>query len=543
MSLDWIRKSAPVPGSQRISPAPASLIHQALSSGSGGDRILPLSLLVYALAAGFFSFAQRDYINADFVAYATIAHRYLAGSPAAISAAWSPLFSWLLMPWLALGVPDPLAGRLVLVLFGAAYIVAVSKFSARIWRTESRFTRGGMLAAAVLQATLWSTYLLDPDLIAAFFLFVYLTLTAGSVPARSVGAGVAAGFAFLSKAYLLPFVLVHLIATLAFRRTPLRAVAGALAGLLMVAGPWIGTLSRHYRSFTISSAGSSNHANLAPDVYGQDLLWKPGLVADYIVDPKLGPDWSPLQDGAHFQHQLALLLKNSVDFLSAMSGWLSFLVVSLFIYWRQGPPEGATQPALDQSRLLWLSATGLVYLGGYLLVQVQPRYLEPFLVPLCCVIGLSFLSCSAVSKLGSRVAIILIFPFALQDGFRLWQVAAVHPQSVALPHFRDLATKIQQMSAVSTPMACNRWHDGLYLAYAAGQVASYLGSPKAETLSKFDEQLNTCGALCYLRWTDRRHAGARVVKPDAFVPSKPWKKFSTFEDTPGAVVELYRKMP
>lgn len=92
-------------------------------------------------------------------------------------------------------------------------------------------------------------------------------------------------------------------------------------------------------------------------------------------------------------------------------------------------------------------------------------------------------------------------------------------------------------------MACNRWHDGLYLAYAADQVTSYLGSPKAKTLSQFQEQLNTCGVLCYLRWTDRRHADARAVKPNAFVPPKPWKKLSTFEDTPGAVVELYRKVP
>lgn len=271
------------------------------------------------------------------------------------------------MPLLALGISDRLAGRVILVLFGAAYVVAVNRFSATIWRTDARFIRGGISAAAVLQATLWSTYLLDPDLIAAFFLFVYLTLTAGSVPARSFGAGVAAGFAFLSKAYLLPFVVVHLIANLAFRRISLRAVACALAGLLMVTAPWIGTLSRHYLSFTISSAGSSNHANLAPGVYGKDLLWKPGLVADYIIDPKLGPDWSPLQDGTHFQHQLALLLKLSGFRLC--HGRLAFVCGCFTVYlfgaktarkWKPACPRSiaSTLVECDQTGLHWWIPAG-----------------------------------------------------------------------------------------------------------------------------------------------------------------------------------------
>lgn len=84
-------------------------------------------------------------------------------------------------------------------------------------------------------------------------------------------------------------------------------VVDHLAGLALIAGPWIGILTAKYGRLTYSTAGSPNHANMSPENYDRDPLWNPGLVPDFISDPRLIPDWSPFQDAEHLLHQLKLV--------------------------------------------------------------------------------------------------------------------------------------------------------------------------------------------------------------------------------------------
>ena len=68
---------------------------------------------------------QIGYFNADFVGYATIAHRLLERPADIRHGYWSPLYSWCMAPLIYVGMDDLTAGRLVLVAGGAIYLLAV----------------------------------------------------------------------------------------------------------------------------------------------------------------------------------------------------------------------------------------------------------------------------------------------------------------------------------------------------------------------------------------------------------------------------------
>jgi hypothetical protein len=75
-----------------------------------GSRAWPwwafVALTVYTALLVSLAFPLSKQINPDGVAYLRIAGYYLSGDLGkAVSGYWSPLYSWLLIPWLAAGVP------------------------------------------------------------------------------------------------------------------------------------------------------------------------------------------------------------------------------------------------------------------------------------------------------------------------------------------------------------------------------------------------------------------------------------------------------
>jgi len=116
-----------------------------------------------------------DQINPDGVAYLRIAGYYLSGDVAkALSGYWSPLYSWLLMPWLALGAPGLLATKLLAVLLALAWVVGMALLSR--WFLESAIARVLLILAAALSVLTWSMEVISPDLLLAVVLTHYFYL-------------------------------------------------------------------------------------------------------------------------------------------------------------------------------------------------------------------------------------------------------------------------------------------------------------------------------------------------------------------------------
>src|SRR5688572_4382331 len=105
---------------------PTRLLSSGVHVGLG-PRLLMIFVL-YFLAAAWAVSAYRYQINPDAISYISIAQKYLAGDfGAAINAYWSPLYSWLLMPFLAIGIPALLATKVLTVFLGFGSLIAAWK--------------------------------------------------------------------------------------------------------------------------------------------------------------------------------------------------------------------------------------------------------------------------------------------------------------------------------------------------------------------------------------------------------------------------------
>ncbi|GEM_PF-3290279 len=540
----------------------ASVLTPTISSGRPCRRVLSAALVAYAFLVSFLAYRQSGYINADFVGYAAIARRILEHQAAWITGCWSPLISWLMIPLMGTGVNDLIAGRLVLILGGAVYLLGAYGIATRFHTPDARrnlLLTTGLMACAVLQAAEWATSMLNPDLLAAGVLFVCLYMLLDPAlprsPKRALLTGLLAGLAFLAKAYMLPFLFVLIPLTLLLRRifTPSQVRIGdyvkswifAMAGLALVAGPWIGVLSNHYGQFTFSTAGSSNHANVSPGNFGNDPMWHNGLHADFIGDPFFGPDWSAFQDFSHFLHQGRVFFYNARNGAGHIAPWIILLAVAAaFIVWsRRAYPERRMSGG-ERFGTCWALLAAAIYFSGYCMVDVQARYIASVVSPLLCVAALLMILASPVDARSfaegflRRVwyasvpaALILVAVFSSQDIFRMERIAVQHPQSVMLARFRGIA---EQMAAAGIPpgaMAANDYHLGLFVAYAADRLPAYLGaplSPNSEELLM--EQLQACGIRVFLRWGDN----------DPLTLESPWVRACTVTDAlRGAKVGVY----
>lgn len=524
------------------------------------------SLAAYLMLSGFLTYCQWGYFNADFVGYVTITHRMIDGSGKWLSAYWSPLYSWCMLPLIRAGMSDLVAGRIVLLISGGVYILAIDAVSRRFCESASQgcqVLRTAVLTCAVIQASVWSTFLLDPDLLADALLFLYFSILLDpdlpDKPGRAWLGGVVAGLAYLAKAYMLPFILVLMPLTIALHvrmvrrskqwpdpivRSWLTVGLLNLAGLLLVAGPWVAILSLHYKQLTFSTAGSSNHANMSRENYRHDPLWNPGLARDYILDPILKPDWSPFQDSAHLIYQGKLFLHNMGNCLGHVAGWLVLITVSIAVLLMQRRQSG--NHLLNQTGLFgvwWCVLTVCIYCAGYSMVNLEARYISPVVAPLLCLAALLLLcalptqATFRISESGgsllsrcilsgpSRYPIVfaaaLILPFTLQDLHRLRGMASKHTQSSWLASYKQVADKLSQLDRVDQRIASSDWHLGLGVAYAADRVGHYLGTPVLSPGESPTWQLASGKATVYLRWTNAR--GGSIKSP----PGKPWTHSST----------------
>jgi len=528
------------------------------------------SLLIYAVVALALAWRQRGFFNADFVAYVTLARRLFDHSAGVVTGYWSPLYSWLMAPLLWLGTSDLVAGRLVLLLAGAGYVVAWCGLAARLGPKEEPFRAvflTGMSCCAVLEATVWSTYLLDPDLLANTLLFAYWWLLMDErlprKPWRAIGAGACAGLAYLGKAYMLPFILVQLPITMVLLarrasrsaespRASLSWVAAfgtVLLGMALIAGLWVSVLSRHYGRLTFSTAGPANHANVGPACFRLDPLWHPPLEANFICDPHFGPDWSLFDSWNHFRHQFYLFFVNTRNGLGHIAGWLAMLGVSAAWWWRsQSRVPRQALGAESRWLLRWILLTALVYWSGYALVNLEARYIVPALAPLCCLAALRWFyeairaqsDHKPLELRGPRAVLLgflLVIPFSVQDLWRLRDNAWKHSQSCSLRSLAPMVDALARAGKPPPPFAASDWHAGLNIAYAAHSVDSYLGCPHATDSAVRARELEAAGAQAFVSFCRSTNAPHGQALP------APWRpEFSALQSN-GTRLEVYVNRP
>jgi len=199
------------------------------------------------------------------------------------------------------------------------------------------------------------------------------------VPLRSV-----VGLAYLTKAIAMPLgILLCLgIAVLRWRKNPgtslpiVRSVGLTLAGLVMIAGPWVAVLSWHYGKLTVSNAAGHNRALVAPSVVVPVHLLdegfrqpNPGQLTIWEDPPLPGPDWSPLANWGNARHQIRVVERNTPTVFSILThicAVFPLLVLAVLIW----PGKFRTGPDDEPNRswfLLPVAALSFLYLPNYLM--------------------------------------------------------------------------------------------------------------------------------------------------------------------------------
>jgi hypothetical protein len=273
--------------------------------------------------------ASRDLnnLNPDAVAYLRVAHYYADGSFAlAITGYWGPLLSWLMAPLLALKADPIVTARAAMLISAIVFQIGAM----RIYHVMLKRRTDVVLASLITIAftVVWSTVLIEPDLLMSGLVLVGMSHTLGrdsAVRGSDFWAGLFYGLAYLAKSVALPIsialiITLHGLCILAGDRPARAGIQAAIRTfltLIMTAAPWILILSYHYGFPTFSTSAPISHAIVGPSALTHPIMYRsfgvpePGRITSW-EEPELSlyKLWSPLDSAAAFKHQLRLMWHN-----------------------------------------------------------------------------------------------------------------------------------------------------------------------------------------------------------------------------------------
>ena len=480
-------------------------------------------------------------LNTDAIAYMRVAEYWSMGNfDFAVNGYWGPLLSWLMVPFLWLGVEPLLAGKLAMLISGGVFFHG----SLFLVRAVGLRLIDELIVAWMLALTIpgWMSDHLTPDLLVAglmaFALGQAMTPDWLTRRRRSVGSGATWGLAYLAKAVALPVgVVVSVLLALCWRfgqaengQAAWRQLGQALGLFLLVSLPWMTVLSVKYDKPTFSTSGAIAHAIVgpgndrpAPHPFGSTIYQpEPGRVTAWEDPSQMNYDyWSPFESGENFSHQLSLIGRNvktvfrflaAFDGVGVLLGWFG-LGTLFFVFAMLAKPPWTKNWFTDRWR--W-AVIPLICLGGiYLPVYVMPvdqRYFYLFL-PLFLVLALGQAEKSLAKReiIACACALLFLVPLALRTP--LQPDAGIYAQ--------DLAKRMKKAGAVgpvvgSTFFSKEGHRIGLYVAWhlaqpwfgdvSSGQAQAFResgarftiaipGSPLAEKLSADPAFRDVSGSL------------------------------------------------
>jgi hypothetical protein len=402
--------------------------------------VFGFQLAALAIAAWVF----RHALNPDAVAYLRIASYYAEGKTnLAISGYWSPLISWLLVPFLKLGVPPLASARIVMGLSAVLFLWGCLRIF-RQFQLPPRLLGLGLWVSALVSIP-WSVENITPDLLlAALVCFAFAGMVTPDwfrKPSVTLLGGALWGMAYLCKSIALPLgILTSLgLACLWWRKEPgarFRIAAGlglVWLGIGLVAIPWIGIISQHYGKFTVASSAGLNHSLVGPSVTRPLFLLDQGF-----HQPEAGrvtiwedptppyPDWSPLASGSNALHQLRILARNVPIVVVMLTGVsLAFPILALAALLRLLPRGIVTgREPNGWWAMLPVLVLAALYLPNYLLVYEQRYFYVAF--PLLMAASAGWLSAdqpSLYSQLQRRgawlIAACFLIPTFARSGLHL----------------------------------------------------------------------------------------------------------------------------
>jgi hypothetical protein len=344
----------------------------------------------------------------------SIAQKYVKGEFGnAVNGAYAPLSSWLLMPFLKLGVTPILSVYLLNLIIGLFLLVGIRIFSYRFEMTESLRNIISFTAVPIVLSYSLRDHI--PDLLVVCTLVYYLNfIFSKGYPERlhkGILCGIIGAIGYLSKAFMFPFFISHFIFLnvlhyLGAGEGKKKILSNAVLGIVffsLIAVPWIFVISNKYHTVTIGTSGEYNRRVIGPKspdpsgaswygfegwrsyirmahpVYDQGFFPPSNKTALSIwedftyLTPYLKP-WSPFDSWNSFKHQIRLIVKNVYYTVGIFEGSYSVFSSIIIIGYILVCIQRLNSEMFRDDRLFSL-ITILLYSVGYILVHPDARYL------------------------------------------------------------------------------------------------------------------------------------------------------------------------
>jgi hypothetical protein len=352
------------------------------------DIRLIIVLFIYTLLSIIFINYYQFQINPDGINYINIAHSYMSGNfYGSINDYWSPLLSWLMIPFLYFGhtpVTALYSIKIMSLILGFLTIIGIKQLSYRFEMDE--VIRTVILFTVIIPVLFFSLSIITPDLLIVCVLVYYLSIIFNfDYPSKlSNGAfcGILGALSYLSKSYgLLFFISTFLIFNILqyFRDSDKcrkkKIFKNFILGFtifFVISGLWIGLISNADGKLTFGTAGASNYAEVAPPAQGfsnyNTGIYKPGQIPNFVPE-----QWSPISSWSNFKYQLSLIWYNTLKIGSILTyfSFLSILIIFSYIILYLKKPRDL----ISQTEIIYPLIALFVSAGGYVVILVEARYI------------------------------------------------------------------------------------------------------------------------------------------------------------------------
>ena len=344
------------------------------------------ALLVYLITGIYFLKYYQYQINPDCISYILTAEKYLSGNLwNAVSSHWSPLISWLLMPFIVLQIKPLLAFKILNLIIGFFTITGIIILTYRFDLEE--YLRITAAFTSVMPVLWWVFVWSTPDLLVVmtlvyYFIFIF-DKNYGRKKYNGIICGISGSLAYLAKSYHFPFFLFHFSLANLIHYIYNKKLSGkifknfiwGLSVFILISLPWITVMSTKYKTITFSSAGKYNYYVFLADL-GQPMH------REGFMEPFPGEDLSVWEDPALFDFKIQegrkvnfiqgkIIEKNLKELIKICNNYsyLFIIITITFIIIL------CKKEVFQDSSAVILILTFLIYPAGYTLLFLEDRYI------------------------------------------------------------------------------------------------------------------------------------------------------------------------
>ena len=474
----------------------------------------------------------RHALNPDAISYMQVAQHGLNGNwELAVTGYWGPLFSWLLMPFIAAGIPAQTAARVLMVLSALFFLISSKKLLKNSSLNQPK--QATILWSLWICALLWSVENITPDLLlAGIYLRIFNAIQTDSWLTSTGNAsrtGLWLAAAYLAKSVALPvtlsfFAISILMRHFLFLRSPIKlnpqkCLALVIAWLLPVS-LWVLTLSIHYQKPTFSTSAAIVHATVGPPDFQRYPLGfnieapQEGRITTW-EDPTLQPEqfWSPFSSPDLFAHQISIILQNLFPVTIVTTSVFLFAIPTIFLITSLTLNKLSRYTPIPNHSWSYPSKMRAILAGGFTAVNVgvyMPTLLPPseqrYFYALAPILALVLVENVKLEFARKRplfyVGLIVVVGLVLPSMARWAILPPIERSAFEIAHKASLNLNSQE-GFEPGPVVGNarmpRGRAGLFLAWYL-KVPWYGGSPEATV----DDYLNSGARILALTAGDPR---------------------------------------